>query len=114
MRAAEKASCHVFKLFYVVIHGIFFSYENRVIPPAHPSGSDQTRQMQEGIQNSLFVRDMRLDLFSVWRDRHEPEGIKGLEQRNAVQHWRWILRAENHRVDHRRIEHIARDLRRII
>ena len=97
-----------------VIHGIFLSYENRIISPAHPFGSDQTGHMQEGIQNPLFARDMRLDLFSIWRDRHKPEGIKGLKQRKAVKHRRWILRAENHHVDYRRIEHIACDPRRII
>ena len=106
--------CHAAKSLPVKVERVLLRDEYGIIAPMHGASADDARQGGKALDRRLDGRRLRLDILSVWRDRHAPELAKGRERIPVREKRRGILRAENDEINDGRIENIARDTLRVI
>ena len=105
---------HILKRFEMTFNGILITDEDRIIPPSHAVHANCIRQAFETLQHIPFVRNVRFDLFPVWRNCHKPVLPIGTEQVHMRKHRRRILRAEADQIHHIRRQPVSCDGTRVV
>ena len=84
-----------------------FIEEYGVIAPAHPVGTDDSGECAEGVHDLLFGGDIRFDVCSVGGYGDKPVLPEGRKKVHMTKHRGRILAAEDHQVDHGRIQTVS-------
>ena len=97
----------------MTIYGPLLVDDDRVVPPCDAVRADDIGNLTESIDHFFGFGDVRLDIFSVRRDGHEPVPAERSEQIPVRKKRSGIFAAEDDQVDHFRIELVPRDGERV-
>lgn len=113
-RITRQILCHLFKFRDMPFRGMFLINEDRIISPAHAVHANYAGQFLKIFHHLFFIRYIRFNLFSIWRDGYKPILAVCFKYIHIRQHWCRILCAKCNQVNHIRCQAISRYLNGVI